>query len=82
MSGKIGKYTYKNETVLKEFLGTLAKAMAGKHANKIKKQLAKDPEMKKIMVRVKNQQDDWDKLLAKKRKEDPKYDKKLKKAGL
>ena len=82
MSGKIGKYTYKNETVLKEFLGTLAKAMAGRHANKIKKQLAKDPEMKKIMVRVKNQQDDWDKLLAKKRKEDPTYDKKLKKAGL
>jgi hypothetical protein len=82
MSGKIGKYTYKNETVLKEFLGTLAKAMAGKHASKIKKQLAKDPEMKKIMVKVKTQQDDWDKLLAKKRKEDPKYDEKLKKAGL
>ena len=82
MSGKIGKYTYKNETVLKEFLGTLVKAMAGKHANKIKKQLAKDPEMKQVMIRVKNQQDDWDKLLAKKRKEDPKYDKKLKKAGL
>ena len=82
MSGKIGKYTYKNETVLKEFLGTLAKAMAGKHANKIKKQLAKDPEMKQVMIKVKNQQDDWDKLLAKKRKEDPKYDKRLKKAGL
>jgi len=82
MSGRIGKYTYKNETVLKEFLGTLAKALAGKHANKIKKELAKDPEMKKIMVQIKNNQDVWDKLLAKKRKENPEYDKDLKKAGL
>jgi hypothetical protein len=82
MSGKIGRYTYKNETVLKEFLGTLAKALAGKHANKIKKELAKDPEMKKIMVQIKNNQDVWDKLLAKKRKENPEYDKDLKKAGL
>jgi len=82
MSGKIGRYTYKNETVLKEFLGTLAKALAGKRANKIKKELAKDPEMKKIMVQIKNNQDVWDKLLAKKRKENPEYDKDLKKAGL
>ena len=82
MSGKIGKYTYKNETVLKEFIGSLIKALAGRHANKIKKQLAKDPEMKQVMIRIKKQQDDWDKLLAKKRKENPEYDKALDKVGL
>ena len=86
MSGKIGKYTYKNESVLNEFIGTLIKAI-GKKAGaagqqRLMKKLAKDPEMKQVMIRVKNQQDDWDKLLAKKRKEDPKYDKRLKKAGL
>ena len=34
------------------------------------------------MARIKKQQSDWDKLLAKKRKENPEYDKRLKKAGL
>lgn len=82
MSGRIGKYTYKNESVLKEFLSTLAKALAGRHANKIKKQLAKDPEMKKVMARIKKSDDEWNKLVAKKRKADPEYDKELKKAGL
>ena len=82
MPGKIGRYTYKNESVLKEFLSTLAKALAGRHAKKIKKQLAKDPQMKNVMARIKKQQSDFDKLLAQKRKEDPEYDKRLKKAGL
>tara|TARA_B100000287_G_C20088625_1_gene565462 strand:+ start:155 stop:403 length:249 start_codon:yes stop_codon:yes gene_type:complete len=82
MSGRIGRYTYKNESVLKEFLSTLAKALAGRHANKIKKQLAKDPEMKKVMARIKKNDDEWNKLVAKKRKENPEYDKRLKKAGL
>ena len=82
MSGRIGKYTYKNESVLKEFLSTLAKALAGRKAKQIKKQLAKEPEMKKVMARIKKSDDEWNKLVAKKRKEDPEYDKELKKAGL
>ena len=82
MSGRIGKYTYKNESVLKEFLGSLFRALGSRKANQVTKKLSKDPEMKQVMIRVKKQQDDWDKLLAKKRKEDPKYDKRLKKAGL
>jgi DNA topoisomerase VI subunit B len=82
MPGRIGKYTYENKSVLKEFLSSLIKAMAGRKAKEIKKQLAKDPEMRKIMVRIKKNDDDWNKLVAKKRKADPEYDKRLKKAGL
>ena len=86
MSGRIGKYTYKNESVLNEFIGTLIKAI-GKKAGaagqqRLMKKLAKDPEMRKIMVRIKKNDDDWNKLVAKKRKADPEYDKRLKKAGL
>ena len=82
MPGRIGKYTYENKSVLKEFLSSLIKTMAGRKAKQIKKQLAKDPEMRKIMVRIKKNDDDWNKLVAKKRKADPEYDKRLKKAGL
>ena len=82
MPGRIGKYTYENKSVLKEFLSSLIKAMAGRKAKEIKKQLAKEPEMRKIMVRIKKNDDDWNKLVAKKRKADPEYDKRLKKAGL
>ena len=82
MSGRIGRYTYKNTSVLKEFLSSLIKTMAGRKAKQIKKHLAKDPEMRKIMVRIKKNDDDWNKLVAKKRKADPEYDKRLKKAGL
>ena len=52
MSGKIGKYTYKNESVLKEFIGSLMKALAGKKAKQIRKQLAKDPEMQQLISRI------------------------------
>jgi cytidylate kinase len=82
MPGRIGKYTYENKSVLKEFLSSLIKAMAGRKAKQIKKQLAKDPEMRKVMARIKKNDDEWNKLVAKKRKADPEYDKRLKKAGL
>ena len=82
MSGKIGKYTYKNETVLKEFLGTLAKAMAGKHASKIKKQLAKDPEMQQLMSKIEKNQKQIMAKAEKERKTNPELDKALKLAGI
>ena len=82
MPGRIGKYTYENKSVLKEFLSSLIKAMAGRKAKEIKKQLAKDPEMQKVMARIKKKDDAWNKLVAKKRKNDPEYDKRLKKMGL
>ena len=52
MSGRIGKYTYKNESVLKEFISTLFRALGSRKGKKIKKQLAQDPEMKKLLVRI------------------------------
>ena len=50
MSGRIGKYTYKNESVLKEFLGSLFRALGSRKADKVTKKLSKDPEMKKLRV--------------------------------
>ena len=41
MSGRIGKYTYKNNGVLKEFLGKLAKALGKRAGNKIMTNLKK-----------------------------------------
>jgi len=47
MPGKIGKYTYKNEAVLKEFLQKLVKALAKRKASKVLKQLKTDPVLQK-----------------------------------
>ncbi len=52
MSGKIGRYTYKTERVLKEFIGSLFKALGSRKGKQIRKQLRKDPEMRKVMDRV------------------------------
>ena len=38
MSGRIGRYTYKNESVLREFLGKLFKALGSRKAKQIRKQ--------------------------------------------
>jgi hypothetical protein len=81
MSGKIGRYTYKNEMVLREFIGSLVKALAGK-ANKIKKELAKDPEMRKLMDKIEKNQEQIRAKATKARKKDPELDKALKQAGL
>ena len=82
MSGRIGKYTYKNESVLKEFLGTLAKALAKRGAAKIQKQLKKDPEMKKLLKQMDDQSKEVEKRVKKNRKKDPRLDKLLKARGL
>ena len=47
MSGRIGKYTYKNEAVLNEFLSKVIKAPAKRKASKVVKQLKRDPNLKK-----------------------------------
>ena len=78
MSGKIGKYTYKNETVLNEFLGKLFNVLAKRKGSKVAKKLMQDPEMKRIMRNA-------DKELQKiqqKRKNDPDLDMNLKALGL
>ena len=57
MSGRIGKYTYKNNGVLKEFLGKLAKALGKRAGNKIMTNLKKDPEMAELINRIRNEAD-------------------------
>jgi hypothetical protein len=82
MSGRIGRYTYKNESVLKEFLGKLMKALGGNKAKQIRKKLAADPKMKQIMKRVDQRNKELDSEIEKKRKKDPEYDAFMKKHGL
>jgi|TARA_B100001778_G_C18252382_1_gene478431 DNA topoisomerase VI subunit B len=82
MSGRIGRYTYKNESVLKEFLGKLFKALGSRKAKQIRKQLSSDPEMIKIVKSMDTQRDRLAKKIAKKRKQDPEYDKRMKSLGL
>jgi|TARA_B110001454_G_C12611110_1_gene388723 hypothetical protein len=82
MSGRIGRYTYKNESVLKEFLGKLMKALGGNKAKQIRKKLAADPKMQQIMKRVDQRNKELDSEIEKKRKKDPEYDAFMKKHGL
>ena len=82
MPGRIGKYTYKNESVLKEFLGKLMKALGGNKAKQIRKKLAADPKMKQIIKRMDQRNQELDKEIDKRRKKDPEYDAFMKKYGL
>ena len=82
MSGRIGKYTYKNESVLKEFIGSLFRALGARKGKQIQKQLRKDPEMRKVMDRVAKANKDAEEEMTKKRKKDSEYDAHLKSMGL
>ena len=82
MSGKIGKYTYKNESVLKEFISSLFKALGSRKGKQIQKQLRKDPEMRKVMDRVDKANKDAEAEMTKKRNKDSEYDTHLKSMGL
>ena len=82
MSGRIGKYTYKNESVLKEFLGSLFRALGSRKANQVTKKLSKDPEMRKLLKDLDAERKKVDDKIAKKRKEDPEYDKFMKQMGI
>jgi hypothetical protein len=78
MSGRIGKYTYKNEAVLNEFLGKVIKALAKRKASKVVKQLKRDPNLKKKLDAAEKslRQLDVD------RKKDPEMDKLLTSLGM
>ncbi len=82
MSGRIGKYTYKNESVLKEFMRSLFRALGSRKGKQIQKQLRKDPEMRKVMDRVDKANRDAEDEMAKRRNKDPEYDVHLKSMGL
>ena len=74
MSNKIGKYTYENKTVLKEFLGSIIRAMAIKRTSKVMDKLRKDPEMKKLLKQMDDQSKEVEKRVKKNRKKDPRLD--------
>ena len=82
MSNKIGKYTYENKSVLKEFLGSIIRAMAIKRTSKVMDKLKKDPEMKKLLKQMDDQSKEVEKRVKKNRKKDPRLDKLLKARGL
>ena len=82
MSGKIGKYTYKNESVLKEFISSLFKALGTRKGKQIQKQLRKDPEMRKVMDKLDQANRDAEEKMTKRRKKDSEYDAHLKSMGL
>ena len=82
MSERIGRYTYKNNTVLREFLGRLARALGKRSGKKAIAQLKKDPEMKRLVTKMDK---DAEKVMAraqKERKNNPGLDKYLKSVGL
>jgi hypothetical protein len=78
MSGRIGKYTYKNEAVLNEFLSKVIKALAKRKASKVVKQLKRDPNLKKKLDAAEKtlRQLDVD------RKKDPEMDRLLTSLGM
>ena len=78
MSGRIGKYTYKNEAVLNEFLCKVIKALAKRKASKVVKQLKRDPNLKKKLDAAEKtlRQLDVD------RKKDPEMDRLLTSLGM
>ena len=82
MSNKIGKYTYENKSVLKEFLGSIIRAMAIKRTSKVMDKLRKDPEMKKLLKQMDDQSKEVEKRVKKNRKKDPRLDKLLKARGV
>ena len=82
MSNKIGKYTYENKAVLKEFLGSIVKAIATKRASKVMVKLNKDPEMNKLLKRMDDRAKEVEKRVKKNRKKDPELDKLLKARGI
>ena len=82
MSGRIGRYTYKNESVLKEFIGSLFRALGARKGKQIQKQLRKDPEMRKVMDKLDQANKEAEEKMTKRRKKDPEYDAHLKSMGL
>ena len=71
------KYKYKNETILKEFIGKFLRALASRKGKQVAKVLAKDPEMKKMLKKSNDLEKDLVDYFKKKRKSDPDYASKM-----
>tara|TARA_Y100000034_G_scaffold14243_1_gene14900 strand:- start:1449 stop:1688 length:240 start_codon:yes stop_codon:yes gene_type:complete len=70
----MAKYVYKNENVLKEFVGRFLRALAKRKGKSVAKVLAKDPAMKKMLKRSNDIEKDLYQHMEKRRKEDPELD--------
>ena len=81
MSYRIGKYTYENKSVLKEFFGSIIRSLAKRKTSKAIDKLKKDPEMKKLIKQIDDYGKEVDKRVAKQRKKNPELDSSLKSSG-
>ena len=68
------KYKYKNETVLKEFVGKFLSALAKRKGKLVAKILAKDPTIKKMLKKSNDIEKDLYQHMKDLRKEDPELD--------
>ena len=82
MPGRIGKYTYENKSVLKEFISSLFKALGSRKGKQIQKKLRKDPEMRKVLARIDTRNKEIDSEIEKRRKKDPEFYAYMKSMGI
>ena len=68
------KYKYKNETVLKEFVGKFLSALAKRKGKSVAKILAKDPAIKRMLKKSNDIEKDLYQHMKDLRKEDPELD--------
>jgi|TARA_B100000073_G_scaffold39091_2_gene29300 anti-sigma-K factor RskA len=81
MAGRIGRYTYKNESVLKEFFKVLFGKLGASKRRKIEKDMRKDPEMRKLLDKLEKRNKEAIKRMKAKRDSNPNYDSYLKSIG-
>ena len=70
----MAKYKYKNENVLKEFVGRFLKALAKRKGKQVAKVLAADPKVRSIIKKGDDLANDLIKHIKQQRKNDPEYD--------
>ena len=68
------KYKYKNETVLKEFVGKFLSALAKRKGKSVAKILAKDPAIKRMLKKSNDIEKDLYQHMKDLRKADPELD--------
>jgi len=72
------KYIKENKKLVKEFIGTLVKAILSKQADSIVKKIANDPETKGDVKQIRKLTKDIEKKLNKMQKTNPDFAKKFK----
>ena len=72
------KYIKENKTLVKEFIGTLVKAILSKQTDSIVQKIANDPETKGDVKQIRKLTKDIEKKLNKMQKTNPDFAKKFK----